>query len=224
MWKGNGVNLMVQAPFTALEFYFYEFYKNNLFGAGKNLTFWNKLFCGAMTGMSATVFVYPLDVIRTFLTLNKDKNKHSILRQTRHIISEKGLSGMYSGILTSFFGIMPFIGIRMSTYDVLMSRSRSARESNQAIAISLNLVCGASAGLAATTICYPFDMIRRLLQLNGTAPEHSYKNLWDLLRQIKQQHGLLGFYRGFGATLAKSIPMTGLMFFFNEQMKKTIGI
>ena len=29
--KGNGVNLLVQAPFTSFEFFFYEFYKNNLF-------------------------------------------------------------------------------------------------------------------------------------------------------------------------------------------------
>ena len=70
--------------------------------------------------MSATFFVYPLDVLRTFLTVNQDKNQHSILIMSKRIISEKGLKGMYSGVGTSFIGIMPFIGIRMSTYDVLM--------------------------------------------------------------------------------------------------------
>ena len=31
LFRGNGVNIMIQAPFTALEFYFYEVYTNNLF-------------------------------------------------------------------------------------------------------------------------------------------------------------------------------------------------
>lgn len=31
LFKGNLVNLGASAPFTALEFYFYEVYKNNLF-------------------------------------------------------------------------------------------------------------------------------------------------------------------------------------------------
>ena len=122
--------------------------------------------------MSATLFVYPLDVIRTFLTLNKDQSKHSVFHMTKRIVNEKGLRGMYSGIGTSFFGIMPFIGIRMSTYDVLMQKSLTLRDKNHLLSISLNLVCGASAGLTATTFCYPFDMIRRLLQLNGTSSDH----------------------------------------------------
>lgn len=35
LFRGNGINLMIQAPFSAFEFYFYEFYKNNLFEAKK---------------------------------------------------------------------------------------------------------------------------------------------------------------------------------------------
>ena len=31
LFRGNGVNVMVQAPFTALEFYFYDKYTENLF-------------------------------------------------------------------------------------------------------------------------------------------------------------------------------------------------
>ena len=30
-FKGNGINISVQAPFTALEFYFYEVFKNTLY-------------------------------------------------------------------------------------------------------------------------------------------------------------------------------------------------
>lgn len=72
LFKGNGVNLLVQAPFTSFEFFFYEFYKNNLFPSvtRENLTYKQKMACGGLTGMTATFLLYPLDVIRTFVTIS----------------------------------------------------------------------------------------------------------------------------------------------------------
>lgn len=31
LFRGNGLNTLIQAPFTACEFFFYDFYKNNIF-------------------------------------------------------------------------------------------------------------------------------------------------------------------------------------------------
>ena len=112
----------------------------------------------------------------------------------------------------STLGVMPFIGIRMSTYDMLM-------QSIPKYSIALNMLCGAGAGLAATAVCYPIDVIRRLLQLNGTSKEHKYKNIFHIIGLLLKQEGIPGLYRGFKATIAKSIPMTGMMFVFNEQFK-----
>ena len=73
LFKGNGVNLLVQAPFTSLEFFFYEFYKNNLFPKVErsDLTYAQKMACGGLTGMTATFLIYPLDIIRTYVTISK---------------------------------------------------------------------------------------------------------------------------------------------------------
>lgn len=59
LFKGNLVNLAASSPFSALEFYFYEVYKNNLFPniERQDLTFYHKVLCGALTGVSAQVFV-----------------------------------------------------------------------------------------------------------------------------------------------------------------------
>jgi len=40
LFRGNGINTVIQAPFTALEFYFYEVFKNNLYDCDRSqLTF-----------------------------------------------------------------------------------------------------------------------------------------------------------------------------------------
>ena len=70
-FKGNGVNVVRIAPFSAFEFFFYEFYKTKLF-ASQNMTPMNKLMCGALTGMTASTLTYPLDLIRTKLSIIVD--------------------------------------------------------------------------------------------------------------------------------------------------------
>jgi solute carrier family 25 phosphate transporter 23/24/25/41 len=54
-FKGNGINCAVQAPFTALEFYFYEVFKNTLYPqySREELSFPQKLISGSLAGVSA---------------------------------------------------------------------------------------------------------------------------------------------------------------------------
>jgi solute carrier family 25 phosphate transporter 23/24/25/41 len=47
-FKGNGVNIVKIAPFSAFEFFFYELFKKYLF---KKNDWWSKLICGGLTGV-----------------------------------------------------------------------------------------------------------------------------------------------------------------------------
>ena len=67
--KGNGVNVLRIAPFSAFEFYFYELYKSLIMQEQSDSKFM-KLMCGGLTGMTASTLTYPLDLIRTRLSLN----------------------------------------------------------------------------------------------------------------------------------------------------------
>ena len=70
-FKGNGVNVVRIAPFSAFEFFFYELYKQSLF-QGDATSKSSKLFCGGLTGMTASTLTYPLDLIRTKLSIAVD--------------------------------------------------------------------------------------------------------------------------------------------------------
>jgi solute carrier family 25 phosphate transporter 23/24/25/41 len=56
-FKGNGVNIVKIAPFSAFEFYFYELFKHSFFPdrPGNDVT--SKLICGGLTGMVAQTLV-----------------------------------------------------------------------------------------------------------------------------------------------------------------------
>lgn len=71
-FKGNGVNIVRIAPFSAFEFFFYEFYKHTFFtpNADGQVSNMGKLICGGLTGSTASTLTYPLDLIRTKLSIN----------------------------------------------------------------------------------------------------------------------------------------------------------
>ena len=50
-FKGNGVNIVKIAPFSAFEFYFYELFKQVLYPQSKGSDVMSKLICGSLTGM-----------------------------------------------------------------------------------------------------------------------------------------------------------------------------
>jgi solute carrier family 25 phosphate transporter 23/24/25/41 len=87
---------------------------------------------------------------------------------------------MYQGLGMSCIGIAPFIGIKMASYDFLMERF-GPKKGSKIKPIYYNLTMGALAGTFAVTITYPTDLIRRLIQLNGTEG-HNYNGLMDCLK------------------------------------------
>jgi solute carrier family 25 (mitochondrial phosphate transporter), member 23/24/25/41 len=71
-FKGNGTNIVRIAPFSAFEFFFYEFYKHHLFRHRSATDFSSKLICGGLTGMTASTLVY------TIMKLNFNRHTHLI--------------------------------------------------------------------------------------------------------------------------------------------------
>ena len=75
-FKGNGITIVKIAPFSAFEFYFYEVFKNNLYPNNKpnEFSYMQKLLCGGLTGIAASTLTYPLDVLKTYMTINIENN------------------------------------------------------------------------------------------------------------------------------------------------------
>ena len=116
-FKGNGVNIVRIAPFSAFEFFFYDLYKNNLF-AGDSAGNLAKLCCGGMTGMTASTLTYPLDLIRTKLSINVADSgvKPSIWGTGASIYRHGGFTGLYRGLPSTLF-VSGYLSLPLSTVD-----------------------------------------------------------------------------------------------------------
>ena len=102
-FKGNGVNVLRIAPFSAFEFYFYELYKHKLFD-GNSASMLQKFYCGALTGITASTLTYPLDLIRTKLSVNTADSsvKPTVKGVVIELYSNGGIPGLYRGLFSSF--------------------------------------------------------------------------------------------------------------------------
>ena len=132
MLKGNGVNVVRIAPFSAFEFFFYDLYKNFFF-EGVDASIPAKLACGGLTGMTASFLTYPLDLIRTMLSVQVDdvnSKKPTILGTGKQIFQRDGVRGLYRGLPATLYvrlkkfnlsilGITPYVSFKMASFDIL---------------------------------------------------------------------------------------------------------
>jgi solute carrier family 25 (mitochondrial phosphate transporter), member 23/24/25/41 len=120
MLKGNGVNVVRIAPFSAFEFFFYDLYKRFIFG-GKDASPLNKLICGGMTGMTASFLTYPLDLIRTVMAVKVDSvtdAKPTIVGTGRKVFKDSGIRGLYRGLPASLY-----VSLEITSNDHLLRAS-----------------------------------------------------------------------------------------------------
>ena len=103
-----------------------------------------------------------MDLVKTYLTVNIESDtKVTMIKQARLIVADQGILGLYKGIGLSTIGIAPFIGIKLTSFDMLMSQFAPAKGDPNTI--YWNLLLGATAGTIAVTFTYPLDLTRRLL-------------------------------------------------------------
>ena len=71
-------------------------------------------------------------------------------------------------------------------------------------------MCGALAGSISQTITYPFDVLRRKMQVTGMgALGIKYNGALDALQSILRNEGVKGLYRGLWPNL-RELPDCGL--------------
>ncbi|KDN41963.1 mitochondrial carrier, partial [Tilletiaria anomala UBC 951] len=66
--RGNGINCLRIAPYSAVQFSSYEVLKN-LFLRSHYLAVWERLTAGALAGIASVVSTYPLDLVRSRISI-----------------------------------------------------------------------------------------------------------------------------------------------------------
>jgi solute carrier family 25 protein 16 len=86
------------------------------------------------------------------------------------------------------------------------------------------LATGAIAGFVSQTVSYPFEVVRRRMQVGGVVGDGHRLTMVEVGRSILRERGWRGFFVGLGIGYVKVVPMVATSFYVYERMKIAFGI
>lgn len=230
-WKGNLASVLHRFPYSAINFSVYESTRSAFKHMGYDENLPIRLVSGAAGGAVACAAAYPLDIVRTRLSVERENTvakrkgvmNSRILEIISSILREEGPRGLYRGLFVSMSVAVPNLAIGFGVYGtmkehmLLKEKSGRFRRYNSDGEASLNapgaMLSGAVGGSISSVIVFPLDVVRRRMQVLSISSSYGKDaGAIALIRQIWRAEGTAGIYRGIIPELLKVTPMVGITF------------
>lgn len=190
---------------------------------------------GSLAGAFGAFMVYPIDLVKTRLQNQRGAQPGQRLYKNsidcfQKVFRNEGLRGLYSGVLPQLVGVAPEKAIKLTVNDLVRSHFT---DKQGRIALSAEILAGATAGGCQVVFTNPLEIVKIRLQIQGEvaktiegAPKRSA--MW-----IVRNLGLVGLYKGASACLLRDVPFSAIYFptyshlkrdFFGESPTKKLGV
>ncbi|KAI9701874.1 MAG: hypothetical protein M1836_001218 [Candelina mexicana] len=149
LWRGLGLTMWRDVPFSAIYWLGYESIRNGLIDARRRSsghitntksheshhpTFTDSFIAGGVSGAAASIFTQPFDVGKTrkqVSTHSSEKQVSSDLRTPRflwHIYKTEGIAGLFTGWVARTLKVAPACAIMISSYEIGKKMARNMNE------------------------------------------------------------------------------------------------
>lgn len=190
---------------------------------------------GAFAGVSSVFFTYPLELIRVRLAY---ETHHAAMQRvslahTIRVIYREGSPAVtsgeasvparrpgiferwpalkfYRGFSVSVLGMIPYAGTSFVVYGRLRRLAHAHIPRADRHRTLVDLAAGAAAGACSQTASYPFEVIRRRMQVGGLLRPDRMIGLGETVAAIYAKSGWRGFFVGLSIGYLKIVPMTAL--------------
>jgi solute carrier family 25, member 42 len=229
LWKGNGATMMRVVPYASITFMSFEHYHTALKVAfrvdedegSKTRAVAARFVSGALAGATATAFTYPLDLMRARFAAGTAGTSPSYVIAFRDVIRTQGVTSLYSGLVPTLLGIMPYAGSSFACFETIKFYLVLWQhlEDDKAIPPWQRIVAGGFSGLVAQSFTYPLDIVRRRLQVQ---PKR-YRGIAHALAEIHRNEGVVnGLYKGLTMNWIKGPIAVATSFTINDIVKTRI--
>eukprot|EP00924_Labyrinthula_sp_SR-Ha-C_P009147 snap_masked-scaffold_2-processed-gene-14.18-mRNA-1 protein AED:0.04 eAED:0.04 QI:418/0.5/0.66/1/0/0/3/158/311 len=224
-WRGNFVNILRYFPTQAFNLAFKDTIKGMFPKYDKNAQFWKffgtQLASGGLAGAASLTIVYPLDYARTRLASDVGTGKKQFNGLTDCLVKTArgpgGFFSLYNGFTPSVLGIIAYRGSQFGLNDTLNAFNPYRKDSSL-----LGLVvkfCVAQVSVTASGLCaYPFDTVRRRLQMESEKPkaERMYKGTGHAMMKIMKDEGPSGMFKGALANIFRGVGASLVLVIYGE--------
>jgi solute carrier family 25 (adenine nucleotide translocator) protein 4/5/6/31 len=224
-WRGNGTNIIRYFPTQAFNLAFKDTIKAAFPKYNSKTEFWKffgiQLASGGMAGAASLSIVYPLDYARTRLASDVGSGKKQFnglldcLKKTAS--SAQGPLALYNGFGPSVAGIVAYRGAQFGLNDTIMAFNPYAKEFG-VVAIVSKFITAQIAVTASGLVAYPFDTVRRRIQMESDKPPESrmYKGTVDCAAKVLKNEGFGGMYKGALANIFRGVGASLVLVLYGE--------
>jgi len=183
---------------------------------------------GALAGAGSLCIVYPLDYARTRLASDVGTGKRDFngladcLKKTAS--GPKGFLGLYNGFGVSVAGIIPYRGVYFGLYDSLREKNPYKNETGL-VAVASRFAVAQFTAIAAGYASYPFDTIRRRLQMQSEKPPEQwvYKGTADCFAKIVKEESWRALFKGAGANALRTVGSAMVLVLY-DSLQTALGV
>ncbi|MBA0751828.1 hypothetical protein Gogos_000726 [Gossypium gossypioides] len=223
LFRGNFVNVIRVAPSKAIELFAFDTVNKQLSptpGEEPKIPIPSSLVAGACAGVSSTLLTYPLELVKTRLTIEKNMYD-GILDAFLKILQKEGPGELYRGLAPSLIGVIPYAATNYFAYDTLRKVYRKVLKEEKIGNIE-TLLIGSLAGAISSSATFPLEVARKQMQVGALNGRQVYKNVFHALSSILKQEGIHGLYKGLGPSCMKLVPAAGISFMCYEACKRIL--
>ena len=169
---------------------------------------------GGLAGATSTTAFYPTEYLRTRLAMDQGRSwqereykgmKDVIVKTVR----ADGIFGVYQGYSVALYGSILHRLLYLGGYDAIKNEVLHHKKGHATTTLSFGerFLLAQGVSLAAGTICYPIDSVRRRLMMQAGKPKEArlYRGSLDCFKQVWLKEGLRGFFLGLSANIVRSV-------------------
>ncbi|XP_021904094.1 mitochondrial substrate carrier family protein B-like isoform X1 [Carica papaya] len=190
----------------------------------------SQLLAGGIAGALSKTCTAPLARLTILFQVQGMHSDTAILRkaciwhEASRIIKEEGFRAFWKGNLVTIAHRLPYSSVNFYSYErykkfLYMIPGMDSHRENMSANLGVHFVAGGLAGITAASATYPLDLVRTRLAAQTNVMY--YRGIGHALQTIIREEGVLGLYKGLGATLLGVGPNIAISFSVYETLRSS---
>ncbi|KAJ1722701.1 hypothetical protein LPJ53_002914 [Coemansia erecta] len=222
LWRGTVPSLIRNAPGTSLYFYFLSHTRRLCLLAEQRmlndpshskLSATSNMLVGASSRAFAGFLLMPMTVLKVHYESSLYRYA-GITEALREIWRMGGVRAFFIGAVPTAIRDAPYAGLYMLLYEAIKHHERAFAEARE-VALpeaTVTMVAGVMAGLTASYMTQPFDMVKTRMQLRPA----EYTSVMQAFTKIFREESIVGFFRGISLRVLRKGIQASLVFTLYE--------
>ena len=142
----------------------------------------------------------------------------AVVQSLRVIVAEEGVAKLWKGNLLNISRVFPYSAIQFSSYDAYKHWIRGGSEQRGKLNARERLVAGALAGMTATSLTHPMDVVRLRLSIHK-----ELTGVVDAFQHVWAEGGARALFKGFIPTMLSVSPFIAINFASFDLLKQRVA-